>query len=184
MAGYRKRKRTNNKRKPRRKAPYRRKRRRYNNGSKKFIAGKNRTSGYYGRFNGPNAELKFHDVDLNDAAVSTTSEVIASINLIPQGVTEKTRVGRKCTITSIQWRWRISMFEEDAESLPAAPDEIRIILFLDKQCNGATASTLDLIETDGLRSYRNLANSERFVFFLDQVLQPPVPTVPFPTTDP
>ncbi len=159
MAGYRKRKRTNNKRKPRRKAPYRRKRRRYNNGSKKFIAGKNRTSGYYGRFNGPNAELKFHDVDLNDAAVSTTSEVIASINLIPQGVTEKTRVGRKCTITSIQWRWRISMFEEDAESLPAAPDEIRIILFLDKQCNGATASTLDLIETDGLRSYRNLTTA-------------------------
>ncbi len=47
-------------------------------------------------------ELKFHDVDLDDALVSATGTVTPSINLIAQDVLENTRVGRKCTLKNIQ----------------------------------------------------------------------------------
>ncbi len=130
-----------------------------------------RTSGFYGRFNGNRnsgpGELKFHDVDFDDAAIAADGTIGAAgtVIIIPQGVTESTRVGRKCTIRSILWRYNITLF---TQASAGADDIVRVILYLDKQCNGAIATITDLIESDNWKSFNNLANSGRFRVLMDR----------------
>ncbi len=113
-------------------------------------------------------ELKFHDVDLDDAVVAAGCNVTPTINIIPQGVTEITRVGRKCTLKQINWRWRAFLPEQDAVADPAQSDGLRMIVFLDKQANGAAAANTDIFESNDWQSFRNLANSGRFVILMDK----------------
>lgn len=126
--------------------------------------------GFYGRYAGAGAELKFHDVDLDDAVVAAGINVTATINIIPQGVTEIQRVGRKCTIKSINWRYQCFLPEVDAAGTPGNPDSLRIVLYLDKQTNGAASAALDLFESADWKSFRNLANSGRFNVLMDRVV--------------
>jgi len=137
-----------------------------------FRPGKDRVGGYYGRYSGRNAELKFHDVAIDDAVVSATGTVqnAGTINVIPQGVGEDERVGRKCTIRSINWRFSCDQVEANNVATPNPSEVIRVILYLDKQCNGATIAVLDLLETATHRSFRNLANSGRFQILLDKTV--------------
>ncbi len=117
------------------------------------------------RFRGGPMELKFHDIDLDDAVVATGGTVAATINIIPQGVTEITRVGRRCTITSINWRYAVNMPIGTASN---SVDTCRVILYQDKQTNGATAAVLDILETADYQSFRNLANTGRFNILMDR----------------
>lgn len=144
------------------KSPYKKPRR-------AFVPGADRVGGYYGRYSGKNAELKFHDVDLDDGTVAVTGDVTASINLIAQGITESTRVGRKCTLRSFHWRYQVTLPETDAAATPADGDSLRIIVFIDKQANGATAAVTDVLETANIQSFRNLSNSGRFNFLCDKI---------------
>jgi len=136
---------------------------------RKFTPGVDRTGGFYGRYSGRDGELKFHDVAVNATDVATAGNIQngGTINIIPQGVTESQRVGRKCTIRSINWRYRFNLSEIDAAADPAAGDNLRIIVYLDKQANGATAAVTDILETANLNSFRNLANSGRFQILKD-----------------
>lgn len=134
-----------------------------------FVQGRDRRGGYYGRYSGRDAELKFHDVNLDDAVVAGGGVVTPTVNIIPQGVTESERIGRKCTIKSINWRGTITLPEVDAAVTPGNTEYLRVILYLDKQCNGATAATTDLLESADIYSFRNLANSSRFTFLLDKL---------------
>lgn len=128
-----------------------------------------RTGGFYGRFTGPSAELKFHDLDIDDAAVAVGGTIAqSSCNLIAQGVTESTRVGRKCTIKSINWRWDVTI--PNAANMTNGLDTVRIILFLDKQCNGAAATALGILETADYQSFNNLANKSRFRVLMDRTV--------------
>ncbi len=133
-----------------------------------------RTSGFYGRFAGRprqhDAELKFHDVDVNDAVMIAggTIQNGGTVNIIPQGVTESQRVGRKCTIKQINWRFNIILPEKTAAGTPGPPDIVRLIMYLDKQCNGATATITDILEANDFQSFNNLANSSRFKTLMDR----------------
>lgn len=129
-----------------------------------------RTGGYYGRF-APvvtgSPELKFHDIDIDDAAIATNGTIAEdSCNGIAQGVTESQRVGRKCVIRSINWRWTIR--KPSITSVGFGSDCVRVILYLDKQCNGATASVTDILESDDYQSFNNLANKGRFKILMDR----------------
>lgn len=130
---------------------------------KAFNKGYNRTSGYYGRFIGPNAENKFFDTTLT-FNFDATPEVPATgqLVLIPQGVTESTRVGRKCVVKSLQLRGTV-LFTPGAAAA-AASTNAYMCLVLDKQCNGAAASYNDVMLGANIATgFTNLANSERFV---------------------
>lgn len=125
-------------------------------------AGMVRTGGYYGRFSGPGAELKFFDTTLA-FTYDSTGEVPATgqLNLIPQGVTESTRVGRKCTLKSIDIR---AEFSFNAGAATSASTCAYLMLVLDKQCNGAAAAITDVLSSNDMRGAQlNLANSGRFV---------------------
>lgn len=136
-----------------------------------------RIGGYYGRYRplmGRRAqslgELKFHDVALNDVVVASTGAVTATINIIPQGVTEKQRVGRKCTIKAVHWKYTVTL-PTTAGATVTNGDVLRMILYQDKQANGETAVNSDILEdaTDNL-SFYNLANESRFVILLDKTV--------------
>lgn len=133
-----------------------------------FVPGKSRIGGFYGRFPPNGGELKFHDVTVDDAVVAAGGVITDSINKIAQGVTESQRVGRKCTIKSINWRYRVSLPEVDALATPSQGDTIRVILYIDKQCNGATIANTDLMETANWQTFRNLSNSGRFTILCDK----------------
>ncbi len=137
--------------------------------------GYTRSAGNYGRYRGLGAELKFHDVDLDDAVVASAGGITDSINKIAQDTTEKTRVGRKCTIKKIGWRYNYTLPEQDAVADPAAGDVLRMILYHDTQANGATAGiggstggTL-LVAAD-YQAFNNLTNSGRFKVLMDRTV--------------
>ena len=127
-----------------------------------------RTAGFYGRFAGPSAELKFHDLAVDDAVVAVNGTIIDnSVNNIPQGTTEITRIGRKCTIRSINWRFSMQLLTEANTATPGV-DTVRVIMYLDKQCNGAAATVTDILESDNYHSFNNLANKSRFRTLMDR----------------
>ncbi len=132
-----------------------------------------RTSGYYGKFpqgqTVSGGELKFFDLDIDDAVVAA-SGVIAqdSCNKIAQGVTEVQRVGRKCTIKAVNWRYLLILPQQDAQATPAPGESIRVIVYLDKQCNGATATNTGILESADFQSFNNLANKNRFTILMDK----------------
>ncbi len=111
------------------------------------------------------SELKFHDVDLDDATIASGANVTASINLIAQGVGESQRIGRKCTIKFISWRFTMTMPTRTAASIS---DTVRVLLYLDKQANGATAANTDVLESADYQSFNNLSNKGRFRTLMDR----------------
>ncbi len=134
-----------------------------------FVAGRDRVGGFYGRYAGRGAELKFLDTTVNDAIVAATGGITDTVLVIPQGVTESERVGRKCMLRQIHWRYQVSLAERDAVADPVAGDSLRIILYQDKQCNGATAAIGDVLATASVRSFRDLANTGRFNILMDKI---------------
>lgn len=138
---------------------------------RKTGSGYSRTGGYYGRFTASGNELKFYDVAVSDGAISASGAILASgsINNIAQDTTESTRIGRACTLTSFHMRWTVKVPYVNDAALPSNGDSVRMIIYIDKQCNGATAAVTDILETADIHSFRNLANSNRFRVLSDKI---------------
>ncbi len=132
-------------------------------------SGFTRVAGYYGRYGGASGEQKFHDLDIDDATVSASGTIAqASCVIIAQDTTESTRIGRKCTIKSVNWRYEVRMAAAQNQADPPNGDLVRVILYQDTQTNGAAAVVLDLLETADYQSFYNLANQGRFRILLDR----------------
>lgn len=132
-----------------------------------------RVSGNYGRYSSlMPGEMKFHDIDVDDGSILTGGTILNSgtINIIAQGNTESTRIGRKSVIKAINWRWQIRLSIQDAGATPREPETVRLILYLDKQCNGATATILDILDTANYQSFNQLANKNRFRILMDKMI--------------
>ena len=96
-------------------------------------------------------------------SIDLTGEVPATgqLVLIPQGVTESTRVGRKCVIKSIEILASLILAPSTAAALAG---NTVMYLMLDKQCNGAAAAVTDPFTSSLVTTARrNLSNSTRFV---------------------
>lgn len=142
----------------------------YTKKRKMFIPGVDRTGGFYGRYAGRDGELKFHDVTFTVATVGATASLKDSFNLIPQGITEDERIGRKCALRSFTIKYTYGLPIRDAVALPIDGDVMRIIFYMDKQTNGATATSANILKSDFWMSFRNLAESQRFVILMDKVV--------------
>lgn len=150
---------------------------------KKKRTGATRKTGYYGRYNKPieayhageERELKFFDIDMDDAVVSQAGTVLggggqASINTIVQGVGESQRVGRKAIIKKIAWRWNCILESETGGSGAQSSETFRVIMFLDRQCNGTPATTAQILESDNWQAYNSLVNKGRFTILYDKIV--------------
>lgn len=118
----------------------------------------------------PAVELKFHDVDVDDAIIAANGTIAAaSVLTIAQGDTEVQRIGRKITIRKIQWRYNIKLIQQTVSS--ATGDIVRVVLYQDRQTNGAAAAVTDIMESDNYQSFLNLANSDRFFILHDKTFE-------------
>lgn len=106
-------------------------------------------------------ELKFFDTHIVVVTIPTSGGIVfTSLNRIPQGITESTRIGRKCTIMKLNLRFSLTYTPGTTSSLRG--QVARIIVYQDRQTNGADAVVLDFLETSKTESFRNLANTRRF----------------------
>ncbi len=128
-----------------------------------------RASGYYGA---SSTELKFFDLEINDTAIGVTGSLFDSINKVKQGTGEEERTGRKMTIKKINWHYNIVLPKLDGGSSANLGTTVRVILYLDKQANGATATAADILEDNDVavnyQSYNKLSNKNRFRILMDR----------------
>lgn len=128
-----------------------------------FRPGFDRTGGFFGA----SVELKFHDLDVNDATVAAGATIAEdSVLAIAQGVGESERIGRKMMVRSIGWRFNVKMPSSSNQN--STGDIVRVILYQDKQTNGAAAVATDILESADYQSFNNLANKSRFLTLMDR----------------
>ena len=113
-------------------------------------------------------ELKFHDIDISQAPVAIAGDIVEdSLLTIVQGTNEGERIGRKITVKQIAWRMAMVLPAQTDEALTS--ESLRLILYLDKQTNGATATVTGILETAEYQSFNNLANKSRFRILYDRM---------------
>ncbi len=110
-------------------------------------------------------ENKFLDTAITGHVLASTGGTVDdSMNHVAQGTGESQRVGRQIRIHHVDIRGNFNFAEHATES----NDICRFIVFLDKQANGAAATTTDILESANVHAFRNLANSKRFTILDDQ----------------
>lgn len=83
------------------------------------------------------------------------------LNLVSVGTQPNQRVGRKIIIKSVFYR---------ANLFPNAPaSQHRIVIFYDKQANGAAPALTDIFQANSVVSPLHLARSDRFVIVCDEM---------------
>ncbi len=149
--------------------PRRTKRRTRKRSASKKYAGKGytRTSGVYGVFTKKSKkELKFFDKLTLKNPVPVAGEV-NNLNLVPQGTSQSTRIGRLMTVKSINLNLEYRL---NAVSTTAAWDTVRMMLVVDRQANGTTATVTQVLEASLPQAFYNLNNSRRFLVLWDKLL--------------
>lgn len=132
----------------------------FGRGAAKSRSGSTRNWGKRAVMVGSSREAKFFDTALS-FFYDLTGEipVTGQLVLIPQGVTESTRVGRKAFIQSIQ----IQAIQSFNPSAAGATNTCYLYLVQDTQANKAAAGVGDVLSTVTMHSaVRNLNNSSRF----------------------
>ncbi len=135
-----------------------------------------RTAGFYGRFAGRGAELKFLDGQLTNQSITATGTFLFTThNIVAQGNSQSERIGRKITIRSIRVKGTIKMFAQD--QIGDMEQRVRILFVVDSQANGAAPTideVLNFAGVLGINSFRDLANVRRYRVIYDRVFDLPV----------
>jgi len=107
-----------------------------------------------------NVEKKY--LDTNNSPDPSTTATITLLNGMAPGTSALTRNGQKIKCVSLT----LNAFTTIAAAAQATL--VRCMLVLDKQPNGATFSTTDLLATNSVTSVRNIGNARRFVVLYDR----------------
>ncbi len=110
-----------------------------------------------------NFETKFVDTAVDDAAIDITGTIQTAVITIAEGTDDNQRVGRRVVLTTLQWRYTLTINQTTDGA--KGSDIVQVMVLLDKQCNGAvpTISGAQGIKTaDTFDSYMQLANTGRF----------------------
>ncbi len=113
-------------------------------------------------------EKKFYDQDVTDAVVAAGGTIVqSSLVTIAQGTTESTRIGRKVNIRGVYWKYTVDIPPASGGG-GGTGDTVRVILYQDKQTNGAAAGITDIVESADYQSFYNLSNIGRFDILMDR----------------
>lgn len=135
----------------------------------KMSRGYTRPSGYYGRFQMYSGETRFFDGNGTDTSIATSGDIEEdSLHHVAAGTGESNRVGRKITITSLHMRGNVYL--PTTSNSGETSDVFRLVIYLDRHANGATAAVTDILETADVFSFRNLVNSDRFKILHDKTI--------------
>lgn len=115
----------------------------------------------------PTGEVKYFDTTKAATALASAGAIAnSSLLLIQEGNTESTRVGNKITVKSVMVRGQLIMSSQ--ADATATSQTFRIIVYLDKQCNGATAGVTDILQSASFLAFNNLDQSDRFITLAEE----------------
>ncbi len=127
-------------------------------GRKKYLGwrGKYRRAGFYGGI-----EKKFRDVSMA-GTIASAGTVLSTGTLlgISQGTSEIQRIGNTIMVVSMQMQGHLRLPPTTVET--DTYEEVKMIVYLDKQCNGATATIAQMWEGTNTHDFNNLENRKRF----------------------
>lgn len=133
----------------------------------RVVPGYTQTRGRYARANSTSQKKYFDTQDTNN--VATTGNVFASLNLIPAGTTDLTRVGGKCNISNLDVKFAFSLDQQASAVGGILSGNVRFIMFIDTQANGATAAVADILTSASIYSFRNMDTVDRFRILCDKM---------------
>lgn len=138
---------------------------------------KNRSlSSIAGLYRQMRGEKKFKDftVGATSTAMAATGTITnESFCLLSAGTGESQVIGRQIILKNINLKMRVNKpFETNAVLGTLTPDDTcRVILYIDKQCNGAAATPAQILQsTVSWNSFRDLENVERFQVLMDKTI--------------
>jgi len=130
--------------------------------------GYTRIVGSYKRALPGSLEKKFLDTDVTNFSDVTAGVIVNSLNLVPQGTTDQTRIGNKIIVKNINIHATCNVDDQGTASFRGGV--LRVILYVDKQANGATAAVTDILKTAAIHSFRNMDQTDRFDILMDRII--------------
>ncbi len=115
-----------------------------------------------------NTDLKFKDVIIDDAVISTTGDVQAQIFTIGNGDTSNQKDGLKIVIKQIAIRFQIEL--PATTNKDAGADIVRMMLLKDKQANTALPAVNDILVGTDIQQHLQPANTRRFTVMFDKTI--------------
>lgn len=116
-----------------------------------------------------NREMKFLDVVMTEEQIDNDGTTQHdSMNEIPQNATASGRLGQTVVVRRLHWRYKLLLNERVDKVSPGASEVVRIIVYLDRQCNGAIAPAAELMNELSVTGHINLVNEDRFDILLDR----------------
>ncbi len=114
-------------------------------------------------------EVKFKDTTVTEGLINETGTLQTGPVTIAEGTDDDQRVGRKIVVTKLQWRYTLTILQTtDGQK---SNDVIRVMVLLDKQCNGANptiSGASGIVVADTFDAYMQLANSGRFTVLMNR----------------
>lgn len=117
----------------------------------------------------PSPEFKYKDTTVAATTIAATGNILSpSLVLLAAGTGESERIGRRIRLTALSMRYVALLPNTTLAS--ATDDGVRIIVFHDKQTNGAAATVADILAdaTPSYLSFNNLSNKSRFTILADK----------------
>lgn len=113
-------------------------------------------------------EKKFFDLTVSQT-YPTAGVIIPSLNLLTAGTGATNILGKKCTVTSLQFNGVVTVPQINDDTFADLLDAsfVRTIFYLDRQCNGAAATVADILASASPFAHLNLENSKRFKVLKD-----------------
>lgn len=115
-------------------------------------------------------ESKYLDTTFTSTDISNAWSTPACLNLVGIGDQPTERIGKKYHIHSIQVNARIVGNVQTDLPEVVLPSTVRIVIFQDKQTNGALPTGLEVMDTDVVESLRNAEYESRFIVHMDKVI--------------
>lgn len=129
--------------------------------SRRWIRGRPPVAPKFRAARAPTVELKFKDTTLAATAVTAAGNITNSTLVgIQEGNTDQTRVGNKITVKTVMLRGTVVL--PTAATAASGADVVRVILYLDRGCNGSAATVAELLASADYRAFNNLDNNDRF----------------------
>lgn len=115
-------------------------------------------------------EKKWFDTTIAATTMDSAGTILSSsINLIDEGNGVSEMAGRKVIITRIQMRATlVNVNDADTIGNLNNTSKYRLIIALDRQCNGASPTVLGLLTSANINSFNNLSQSRRYKIMKDE----------------
>lgn len=134
-----------------------------------------RRTGLYGRFRGSGGygrsiEMKWFDRQIQYSADSYVyGNVVNTFVTVSQGTGANEMLGNKIVIRKINVNMIVTKLQDSATLFNGLQNTLpfRIVVILDKQCNGTTCNWTDVFQSSNVYSQIKMENSKRFIILKD-----------------